>query len=151
MILDYTTCFSIAQDLAQTAGNYLCDKSVDVGAAGTIPGNLGGMIKDGGRGTPVEVIAEVVTTFTSGGSATVQCQLVMADDAALSSNLTVLYETAAIAYATLTAGYQFRLGTIPPGLTKRYVGVRYVIAVATTTAGNVTAGIVMDKQTSPIV
>jgi len=70
----------------------------------------------------------------------VQFQCVEADNAALTSNLTVLAETPAIAIATLVAGYKVKLPAFPPGA-KRYKGIQYVIAVATTTAGKVTASL----------
>lgn len=144
MLMDKNLLFSDAQNLAQSAGTYLSDKSIDLGVAGTDV-NGGAPIIDPGRSI-VQLVAQVVTAFTSGGSATVQAQLVMADDAALSSNLVVLESTAVIAVATLVAGYRFRFGSLPPGVTKRYVGLQYVIGTATTTAGNVTAGLVMDAS-----
>lgn len=148
MILDVENILSDDQDLAQTAGTYLSTYSIDLGAAGTAyPG--GTVPKDIGKGRPVDVLVQVTEAFTSGGSATVQARLVMADNAALTTNKTVLQETSAIAVATLVAGYQFRLGgSIPPGVSKRYLGVDYVIATATTTAGKVTAALVADKQTA---
>ena len=51
------------------------------------------------------------------------------------------------ALATLIAGYQFRLA-VPPGVSKRYLGLRYTVGTAETTAGKVTAGLVIDKQTN---
>jgi hypothetical protein len=73
----------------------------------------------------------------------------MSDNANLSSP-TVLSETPAIALATLAAGYQFRLKTIPMGVTKRYLGMQYVVAGATTTAGAITSGIVATRQSTSI-
>ena len=49
----------------------------------------------------------------------------MADNGALSANLTVSSETPAIALATLVAGYQFRLGTVPVGISRRFIGFRW--------------------------
>jgi hypothetical protein len=145
MILDKQNMFSEAQ--AVTAlGNTLSTNTIDLGVAGTPV--VGGLITDVGRGGNVEVVAQVVTAFTSGGAATLQVQLVMADDAALTSNLTVLDETAAIALASLVAGYQFRMGTIPGGVTKRYLGIRYIVGTAVMTAGAVTAGLAKDRPSA---
>lgn len=145
MLLDANLSFSTNQSIAQTAGTYLCDKSIDLGTVGTdVQG--GSPLADPGR-SPVPLLVQVTTAVTSGGSATVQVQLVMADDAALTSNLVVLESTDAIAVASLVAGYKFRFGTLPPGITKRYLGVQYIIGTATTTAGKVTAGLVVDVST----
>lgn len=148
MLMDKNTLFSDKQSLAQTAGTYLSDKSIDLGAAAT--DSLGNSpISDIGRGVPIEVLCQVTTAFASSGSATLQVKLVMADDAALSSNLTVLHETAVIAFASLVAGYQFRLGGMPPpGISQRYLGLQYIVGTATTTAGNILAGLVVDRQSN---
>jgi hypothetical protein len=145
MIQDALCLLSDDQDLAQVAGNYLSDKSYDTGAAGT-PENavqFGGTValkNDPAQGAPLPLDMQVTESFDSLGAATVQFQAVEADNAALTSNLTVLAETPAIGYATLVAGYQPHLNYFPRGA-KRYKGVRYVIAGATTTAGAVTASL----------
>lgn len=149
MMLDVQNLLSDQQNLAQAAGNYLSTNTIDLGATGTIP--LGGSpVSDPGRARAVELFAQVTETFTSGGAGTLQFQLVTADSADLATNLTVVQETAAIALATLVAGYQARLA-MPAGIAKRYLGLRYVIATAAMTAGKVTAGIALDKQTNPVV
>jgi hypothetical protein len=157
MMLDAQNLLSDAQNLAQAAGTYLSTNAIDLWGQASIPvvpqtiGQAQGpVIKDIGRGLPPEILTQITTTFTSGGAATLQVQLVMADDAALSTNLVVLQETLALALATLVAGYQFRLA-VPPGITKRYLGVRYIIGTAAMTAGNVTAGIAASLQTNPFV
>lgn len=145
MLLDKQNMFSDAQDLAQAAGSYLSTNTIDLGATGSTS-IQGSPSSDIGRARNIDVLAQITETFTSGGAATLQVQLVSADNAALSSNLTVLAETPAYALAALTAGKQFPLRFAPP-VSQRYIGVRYVIATATTTAGKCSAGLVMDKQT----
>lgn len=148
MLLDTQNLFSRAQDLAVAVGNHLSDKSIDLGATGSHPWH-GSPLSDPGRGLPIYVHAQVVEAFDSdGGAATVQAQLVQADDAALTSNLEVLAETPAVAEATLVPGYTFRLSCLPAGISKRYLGLRYVVAGETATAGKVTAGIVRDRDTA---
>lgn len=146
---DLQTLMSDKQSIAAAAGTVVCTNAIDLGAAGTIPSGYqsrGTARHDiGASAKPPKLLMQITTTVTSGGSATVQFQLIQSDNADLSSP-DVLQSTAAIAYATLVAGYQPRL-ELPAGITKRYLGVQYVIAVATTTAGNVTAGLVADKQT----
>lgn len=148
MLLDKQNMFSDQQDLAQAAASYLSTNTIDQGAVGTTPFN-GSPPADIGRSRQVQVMAEITETFTSGGAATLQVQLVSADNAALSSNLTVLSETPAYALAALTQGKQIPLA-YGPGVTQRYLGMRYVIGTAATTAGKVSAGLVMDRQTNGI-
>lgn len=145
MILDMQTLFSDAQNLAQAAGSYLSTNTVDLGAAGSAKQTGAAVPYDIGQGMAAQVLAQVTETFTSGGAGTLQAQLVQADDAALTTNLEVLCETPVLALATLKAGYQFRLPSFPY-VTRRFIGVRYVIATAAMTAGKATAGIVVDKQ-----
>lgn len=152
MMLDVNELLSDDQSLVAAAGAILSTKSKDLGAAST--DNMGNtLVSDVGRGNPVQILCMVNEDFDSAGDAvTCKAAIVMADNAALTSNLTVLHETPAIAQATLVAGYQFRIGcAIPPGITQRYLGIRYTTAVADATAGKVTAGIVEAKQTNPTV
>lgn len=150
MILDRQLLLSENQDLSQNTGTYVSTNTIDLLATGVIPGRLGGLpVSDIGRGNAPELLVQVTETFTSGTSSTVQAQLITSATDNLGSP-TVIASTAAIAHATLVAGYQFRLA-VPPGIAQRYLGVQYVIGGAATTAGTVTAGIVLDKQTNPTV
>lgn len=98
-----------------------------------------------GAGEPLFFYGEVATTATSGGSATVQFLLLgnPSDPTFASGNVTV-YDSGAIAVATLAAGYQFARAPIPrrqaggletTGLLLRYYQTRVVIATAALTAG----------------
>lgn len=147
MLLDKQLMFSEAQALTST-GNTLSTNTIDLGLTGS-PAIGGTILYDIGRGSPVLIIAQVVTTFTSGGAGTLAVQFVQADNAALSTNLEVLQATDAIALATLTAGYTFRLSAVPSGVSKRYIGLRYVIGTAAMTAGAVTAGLALDRTSNP--
>lgn len=154
MILDAENIFSLRQSLVAGVGNVLSTYSIDTGAAGALPVGYnarGNAPHDVGKGMPLEVECQINTSCTSGGAATVQAQLVMADDDALTTNLTVLAQTDAIAVATLVKGYRFAIaGTVPPGVSKRYIGIRYVIGTAAITAGTVTAALTFPggKQTA---
>ena len=146
MQLDAQCLFSDDQDISQTVDTYLCSHSYDLGVAGVDAlGNT--IIKDLGRGNAPVLFCQITEAVTATGAATVDFQLVMADDEALTSNLTVLQTTGAIGKASLIAGYQPRLA-LPVGISKRYLGIQYVIAGDTTTAGKVTAGLVALKQTN---
>lgn len=132
MLLDKENVFSDGQAITATA---YCTNPMDLGATATGP--HGSVVKDLGKGLPPHIFVGVVTTFAGGTS--VQAQLVQSANADLSSH-DVLTQTDAIAVASLVAGYQFRLGTVPPGVTKRYLGIRYVV-VGTPTAGAVDAAL----------
>jgi hypothetical protein len=125
------------QDLAQAAGNYLSTNTYDLGVA-----------RDVGKGEPFLAEFVVTTAFTSGGSATVQLQIVQADNEALSTNLEVLAQTAAIPIASLTLGMRINLDwpRVEPYSARRYIGARYVIAVATTTAGRIFCSLVKNAE-----
>jgi hypothetical protein len=148
-MMDAETIVANQQSLVATAGAILSEFSYDLGAAGTpAPAfqAVGSIIHDVGRGFPMQAWAQVTEAFASTSSdVTCKCALVMADDAALTSNLTVLSETDAIACAVLLPGYQFRIGSVPPGITKRYLGFRFTTAVHDATAGKVMAGFIVGR------
>lgn len=150
MLLDKQNTVSNQQSLVAAVGTVVSTDSIDLwgqAAVPTVPGLGGSVLKDIGRGKEPELLCQITEQVTSGGAGTLQFQLVMADDDALTTNPVVLQETVAIAKATLVPGYQARL-CIPVGVSKRYLGAKYVIGTADLTGGKVTAGIVMDKQTS---
>lgn len=144
MILDKQLTLSDQQTIAAVASTIVSTNSIAL--AGTVTDTLGNTIPtDLGRGNVPQLLCQITEAVTSAGAATVQVQLIHSANADLSSP-TVLSETAAIAKATLVTGYQFRLA-IPVGVTSGYVGLQYVIGTATTTAGKVTAGLVLNKGT----
>lgn len=91
--------------------------------------------RDIGEGNSVYLRA-VVGAAQAGGTS-VEIQAIAADDAALTTNVTVLSSTGAIVTASLTAGSIWE-AVLPPRVGskgQRYLGVRYVI-VGTSTAGS---------------
>jgi hypothetical protein len=88
----------------------------------------------------MDIAFVVTTTFTSGGAATCQWQVVQADDGPLTVNIEVLRQTAAEGFALFTAGSWFNLGK-PPPMDRRFLGVRLVVGTAALTAGIVTGGL----------
>lgn len=145
MITDNRLIFSDAQSLVIGLGlNVVSTNAFDnVSAAPTVAGPHGTARSDPFRGLEhMELLIQILTTVTSGGAATLQFQLIQADDAALTTGIEVLAETAALALATLVAGYRPRLRLPPMGLTKRYLGLRVVNATAATTGGTFHASLV---------
>lgn len=148
MIMDMEALLSENQDISQVVGTYVSTNTYDTGAVGTPPAG-GSLVADPGRAPGTELLVQITDDVLSAGAATVDFQLIESANADLSAP-TVLQATGAIGKADLVAGYQARLA-VPAGITQRYLGVQYVIAGATTTAGTVTAGFVLQKQTNPTV
>ena len=101
MQMDAGTTMSDGQNLAQVAGTYVSDKSIDLGVTGTdaFGGSPSGF--ELAKAMLLNLLVQVVQTFTSGGAGTLQVNLISADDAALTTNVTVLSSTAVLALATL--------------------------------------------------
>ena len=87
-----------------------------------------------------------MTEAFAGGTST-NFEVIIADNAALSSNVVVIGASGAIVTASLTLGTNVavRLNPQIASLGKRYLGARYTVS-GTNTAGKVTADIVTDVQ-----
>lgn len=101
--------------------------------------------RDIGEGSDLFGRFEVTTAFAGGTS--IEMQIIAADDAALSTNVTVIGTTGAIPVASAGLGSRFACDINPRLASKgqRYVGARYV-SVGTTTAGAVMGDIGIDLQ-----
>lgn len=90
---------------------------------------------DYGQGNELDIIISVVNTLTSGGAATIQFQVVQADDTAITTNVNVLDQSDVIGFASITAGLIITLNWNRTllGVARRYLAVRYVIATAVLT------------------
>ena len=151
MMLDRENTISNKQTIAAVVSTIVGTDKIDTGLPGTLPpgfqarGSAPHYTQGGAR---MELLCQITTTVTSGGAATLQVQVIADDDVAMGSPV-VLCSSAVIALATLVAGYQFRL-ELPvfpnAGADSRYLCAQYVIAGATTTAGNITTALVCDKQ-----
>lgn len=118
-----------------TSGNVLSTNTIDLGVA-----------RDIGEGTEYPILHAIIGTAVAGGTST-EIQAIVADDAALTTNVTVVGSSGAIATASLTAGKRFAVEINPQiGSTgRRYLGARYVIT-GTNSAGTVTAHFGLDTQ-----
>lgn len=127
MITDKLNMFAEDQADVRAANTYLCDKSIDLGSKGYMAGD------------PPYVYVKVGTAFAGGTS--VDFQLVMADDAALTSNKVVLQTSGAIVTASLTAASIPYKAKLPISkITKRYLGMQ-AVSVGVHTTGDFTAGL----------
>ena len=149
MILDNYTLMSDDQDLSQVAGTYYSDVLNLKGDAGytTSVDAPNGVTSDLGKGTPVELLVQVTEDFVSGGAATLTVSLEKDTVEAFSSAETVVSSTT-FALADLTAGTYLLPAHVPYDVDQQWVRIKYVIATATTTAGTVTAGIVLGHQSN---
>lgn len=134
MLLDALTTFAeaVALSTAATGIALPAGSQMDLGAAA----------RDIGDGTSMDVVIQIQTAVTSGGSATVSFILASDSTAAIAvdGSATVHYQSAAIAVATLVAGYQirFRLPYHNPPY-ERYLGILQNVGVAALTAGKINA------------
>lgn len=131
MITDALLRVSSAQALTTTA---VSTDKVDLSVA-----------RDIGEGTDLSMHFAVVTQLTGGTS--VKFEVVVADDAAISTNVTVVGSSDAVLTAALVAGYNtaVRINPQVASLGRRYLAARYTIS-GTYSAGAVTADIVTDIQ-----
>ena len=128
MILDSLTRVSNNEDLSQVAGSYYSTSVLNTGTA----------TYDIGAGEALAAIICVDEAFVGSG-ATVTFAVIDEADTTLDSGSIVIAQTAALAITRLTLG-KIIVIPIPVGLvTQQYLGLKYTIATATTTAGTVTA------------
>jgi len=101
--------------------------------------------RDIGEGHDLYMNFAMTEAFAGGTSTTFE--VIIADNAALSSNVTVVGSSNAVATASLTLGANVavRINPLIGSLGKRYIGARYTVS-GTNTAGKVTADIVETIQ-----
>lgn len=154
MFDDSLSVAAASLNFAVNSGVHYSTYSIDLWSGNsTMPAmpNPGGTPTDDiGRGAPVEVLVQVDTAFTTSASGTLKVALVSSTAANLNAETSIVVhdESEVIAAATAVAGYQFRLRAIPAGVTQRYLGLRYSVGTGNFTAGNITAGIVLDRQSA---
>lgn len=128
MYLDSQAEFSSKQDLSQAAGTYVSTNVIDAGADDA----------DAGLGQPNLFVHFSVPEAFVGVGATVDIQ-VFTDNAEAFGTESQVVATGPLSIAQLNGGIAPL--KLPIGL-KRYTRLKYVIAGATTTAGQITAGLV---------
>jgi hypothetical protein len=152
MVTDKNLYMSDQQSLVAAVGVIYSERTIKFDAPQAIPqlGTGTGGPHDVGAGNEVEVVVEVNEAFTSTSSdGTVKAELIMADSEDLLTNPVILQSSQAIVCPAL--GYQFRLGgTLPIGITKNYLGIKYTTAVHDPTAGKVSAFLTPTRQTTNV-
>jgi hypothetical protein len=108
-------------------------------------------LTDIGRGENTQITVHVAQTVTAAGAATVNFELIQADDFALTTNVETLGQTGAIPKATLVAGARIALQwpRAMPYAPRRYIGVRYTVGTGPLTAGAFATFVGKDFHDSP--
>lgn len=141
MILDERTEFCDAVALNTGApGTFTLGNQIDM----TATSNIG--TQDG-----LYLVIQAATGITAGSAGTVTFQLVSADDAVLTTNPVVHFQTAALVTGTGTGTTTLRPGTVLAGVKlpqgfdyRRFLGVRQVTGAAAVTAGAIDAFLTPD-------
>jgi len=135
MYIDNLLTIVTSQDLgvSQAPGTVLGENSVDLGAA-----------KDLSKGKPMSVVITVEESFV--GNTSVKFDVITDSVATLDSTPTVHVSSAVIAVGDLTAGREPIVLPIanPLSVSEQYLGIQFVIAGGTGTAGIVSAHIAFD-------
>lgn len=133
MIIDAQNLFSDDQAITASAAS---TNVIDLGAYGY--GD-----HDGPR--RAKILCQVTEAFTADGAATLT---VAVKTGTTASTDTTVITTAAIGKASLVAGYQFTVEVLLPSSTSRYLDLYYTVATGPMTAGKITAGMVLDRQSA---
>lgn len=155
MILDAQLMFSLPstpQDLAQVAGTYASTNIIDWGLIDGIPveaANNNSRDMGIGDNPALKLLVQVTEAFAGGTSLQVSFQGSVSDANGDPAAWTTWYSSAAILTASLTAGarvLRIDVPRPPAGVAiPRFVRLLYTI-VGTMTAGEVVAGIVLDRD-----
>lgn len=102
--------------------------------------DLGAALRDIGNLEDLWLYGVVTEAFTAAGAATLACDLIDDDNAALASPATIHPIMAATGKATLVLGYEmFKLQLPVNKMTQRYLGLNWTVATGPMTAGKVSA------------
>lgn len=155
MILDAFQRFDDASSLAIAAGTQVSANVLDYGILSGIPSSAnGGGARDMGIGDhpALKFLVQVATTFTSAGAGTLSVAIQGAPDngSGAPGTFVTWWVSPAYALATLNAGSRLLnmdFPRPPDGVAvPRYVRLLYTVAVATFTAGAVSAFVVLDRD-----
>lgn len=147
MILDKELICSDDQAITVTAD---ATNVIDTEACGTPWMASTALVRNIHKGVPIPFLIQVTTAFTAGGAATLVSNIVSDSQADLDGSPVTLFTSAAIAVASLIAGYKIfdgYLNSVGADM-KRFLGVEYVVATGPMLTGNMFAGITGGNQSN---
>lgn len=136
MFLDKQNTFSDAQAVTASAAS---TNIIDLG-------NDDAYVQALNEKGEIEILCNVDTVFATGDSLKVSIQT---DDDVAFGSPTTIHETAAVATASLVAGYNFKIKGLPP-INEQYIRLYYTVAGSNFTTGKINAGLVLDRQTNGV-
>lgn len=140
---------NIAPNTIDTSPLGLDSKSGGSAATGYNSGASANAGRDLGVGTEFWLQVLITVTFTSGGSATINFQLVTDSTVGISS-ITILLASGVLALASLTVKSFFRAQLPASGSYKQYLGLDVLIGTTTMTAGTVEGELLPNIQQSDL-
>lgn len=142
MILDLQSKLSDAQAVTVTA---ISANVLDLRNAATPA-----LVDEGMSGPELWLIAQVMTSFTAAGAATLTITLESDSAVGLATAPVVHYTSPAIPVASLVAGFTAVRVQLPSGDYKRYMGARFTVATGPMTAGVINVFLTPDAQRNVI-
>lgn len=139
MIFSAQQLFSDDQAITATA---VSTNVIDTGVRGTPYDAAAALNGDIAKGNPIPFLAQVTEAFDNLTSLTI------AIETGATTSLGTVIASVTVALADLVAGYQVPFQVLPEQVTERYLGVRYTVTGTAPTAGQITSGIVMGRQTN---
>jgi hypothetical protein len=144
MIFDLNTLFSNQQAITADAAS---TNNLNTGTNGTVYGASSALRRDQGKGTFAPLLIQVTETFNNLTSLEVQVRV---DDNSAMSSPKIVARTGQIPLASLVAGYQVFIDSLPLGTDEQFIDLFYDITGTAPTLGKVMAGLTMGNQTAPL-
>lgn len=144
MLFDSNLLFSNLQNVTTSAAstNYWDSQG---SALGTPVNAYSALSKDLGKGQLLPIRIQIVTAMDALTSLKVAWR---GDSDSAFGTDTTIFESEAIALASLVSGYVFNIQNVPLLSTYRYYRLYYTVAGSANVAGTITAGIVAANQTN---
>ncbi len=139
MIIDTSLVFSDQQVVTASTSS---SNAIDLGATGTPFGATSPLVRDIGRGEPIDLSVSVAQTFV--GPTSIQVSVQTSPDNVSWANIDT---GAIIPVSQLVAGYLFRVPRIVQQANARYLRLFYTVN-GTATQGTINAAIVASRQSN---